>query len=264
MVRRRLIAGIAVILIVVALTFIVKAKREREFLAEHTVNLAVGAKVNLPEQRNPVLVESFDFDKRGDAEGWELRIPEGPERMWIADGVLHIRRDGAPRSRVQRSFNLSAADVNLIELHVRRPLRRFSLSWLLETGQWSPAFAASRAISAEEWRTISFPVGQSEYWRGHITALRVNFDTGSGIKVPAFQVDSIRLLRDENPSFMVRPKRVGYVIANERQWVIPMELPGKFSREVEIPKGARLSFSYGLSKETWQSHQAKVMLQVSA
>ncbi|NIM06864.1 MAG: sulfatase-like hydrolase/transferase, partial [Armatimonadetes bacterium] len=261
MLRKRLIAAIAIIVVAVTLAFIVKVMRDRTSVAGQAINLAVKAELSLPARRNPVLIKSYDFNRPADLEGWEVHTPKGPDRMWVAEGALHIRGEGVERSRIQNICSLDTAEVNVIELRVRRPVRRLWAAWRLESGEWSPGFAGHRITTQEEWFTVSIPVGQSEFWTGNIQGLWITFwSEGQPAEI---EVDWIHLLRDENPSFTVRPERLGYAIADEFQWVIPTEVPGKFQRELEVPKGAKLSFSCGLSKETWQSNPAEVMVQVS-
>ncbi|NIM06863.1 MAG: sulfatase-like hydrolase/transferase [Armatimonadetes bacterium] len=264
MLRHWLSIGIAIAVIGIIAVLIVKARRDRWPVEEQAVNLAVGAEFSLPVRRDRILVKSYEFNRAGDTEGWELLTPEGPDLIETAGGMLNVQREGASRVEISNSIEIDATEVNLVELRVRKPVLKFSAAWRIGPAKWSPDFTGSRAISTEEWRTISIPVGQSKYWKGRIAALRIHLGASPAAREKEFQIDSIRLLRDENPSFTRRPERLGYAIADELQWVIPTEVPGKFQREVEIPKGARLSFSYGLSKQTWQSHRAEVMLQVSA
>ncbi|UCH34238.1 MAG: sulfatase [Armatimonadota bacterium] len=226
-------------------------------VARAPANLAVGAGLSPPSRRRPVVVQAFEFERPGDAEGWQPGLETCTTA--VADGQLRVKRQASPASCISLSLDLAADEFNVIQARVRQHSASvYHARWLDDRGRPSPPFYRIMAPSSE-WRVVSVSVGDSAHWKGRIT--RLDFTLASGGDTA--WIDWIRLLRDDNPSFLIGPDRLGYAIEQRRKWVMPCRIPGEVTRRVTVGEGDVLSFACGLTKQAWQSHRGRVRAEVS-
>ena len=193
-----------------------------------------------------VSVFDWTFASDNDLAQWRLNRFDSPPRR-VSGGVLVER--GARAPELVRDVDLDAMEVDVVEVDVgglvQGPLRWF---WTRE----GENFVAERGIlvkgsdeAGTTTRTHRLDVGSHREWTGQIRRLRLDATTSKGEVV---RLERVRGLRYQAPEGFLDaavrlPWKVDLGHEQRNALLAPPGMPT--SREIEIPRGAQLRFSYG-------------------
>jgi len=205
----------------------------------------------------PTLVRSYDFDRTGRAEGWER--PEAPGQLSVTGGFLHLPKAATSDITISKALKADTQQFDAIAVRIVDPkVKGCTVTWQPELGG-AGSVTQRRASQDQGGYTFYLAVGKDKFWRRRIKRLTLSFDDAS----QQVKIDWIRLFKAGDQFFLKRAGRLGYVIADELEWIIPMKVPANLKQTVQIRQDGRLVVNCGLSKEIWQNHTGEVSLKIA-
>lgn len=193
---------------------------------------------------------SWTFKEKTDLEGWR-QVDIDLKYELNGNGGLLMQSSKAD-SCLWRPVDIDTAEIDEIQI-VRSPLTGGSVQIFWQGDE--ETFTA--ANSATAWapdpggqliQTFTFRLRGHPNWKGRLRYLRFDLTEMPNHRVALYSIDAFRYQLDAGQlaQAVATPMRVDFENREILAQLAPPGLP--YGRELEVPKGSRLSFAYGLQQ----------------
>lgn len=205
------------------------------------------------------IVQTWRFEQPSDLDGWFLE-PVDLLSQLVPNGLL--LRSSHEDWWLRREIDVLAEDIDGLEIVQTHPVQgTVQVFWQVDGAPFSED-SSERSFDRKS-PTLNFDLSAHPSWKGRVTGLRIDPTNSPGQELV---LESITLWRSRvqpvSPAELERPRRIAL---SQRQMIARPAPPGtEWTRDVELSKGSRLSFSYGTELRSGPTVSFEVTAQTDA